>query len=952
MHLIPQSWPHLHILTSVFPSFGLLCVLGFYIGGIVRGDPAARRTCLVLLVLLGLLPAPLYLMSTASMASLTANARLGAGAIGVHYDWALVSVVALAMTGFAALLALLLSPRKGGAGPEALVVVLGLVVATLFLLAVADGWAIDHRNLQAATVTGMAFALIFFVVALAVDNDLMKQGSLILFAICAILGVPAYVTGAASMLALTRPPNPDISRAAIDVHRDMALWTLFGLAFTGGASWLELWRSRYSGRFSGLSLILVLVFAAVTLAIMAAAGEIRADALPGGRDAGMTTAIESYLGGHAWFVPWQIVHFFGYCLIFGAASAMLLRAFGYWKEVSFAAAHRLLVLGFVGVLVNVFSGMLLMLHDTYGYVVNDYTSAPKLFLVTIGAVAALSFSASGRWWKLRPGDDAPTAAQWAAAIVFAAWTGVIVCSWLAGVPTLLAIHALATALVIGLIVVIYLRLLGLFDAIAYTSLRRLFPVLWAGFAVQLLSGAALWAMKPAPYAVDVAFILKIILVFVAFVLTLALHRAVTRKAVSWAADTAAVPHRFTFVVPSLLVWVAVVILSWLTGFLGVLPVLTAQPPQAPPAVAKLPPPPPAPPVVIVEPPPPPPAPPVVIVEPPPLPPAPPVVIVEPPPPPPAPPVVVVEPPPPPAPPVVVVSPPQRLGQLRSERKEVREGDRIVIREANRTIIQEGGHQIIRHDPVDRFRLTAREVNVEQRGNLTITAALQADGSRIVTEVDETGRLVRRIRRDATGNEVILIDNGAGRDGSGIAGLVVQLPPPAVQIDRELYIRDAAGATAADIAQTLRAPPVEPIERRYTLDEILYSEPLRARMPRIDIDTVNFETGSWEISPDQADRLAFVAQGILDAIKQNPGEMFLIEGYTDAVGNDVDNLSLSDRRAESVAVMLTSHFSVPAENLTTQGYGKQFLKVPTSGPERANRRVAARRITPLLNGGQN
>jgi outer membrane protein OmpA-like peptidoglycan-associated protein len=39
--------------------------------------------------------------------------------------------------------------------------------------------------------------------------------------------------------------------------------------------------------------------------------------------------------------------------------------------------------------------------------------------------------------------------------------------------------------------------------------------------------------------------------------------------------------------------------------------------------------------------------------------------------------------------------------------------------------------------------------------------------------------------------------------------------------------------------------------------------------------------------------------------------------------------------------------VPAENLVTQGYGEQYLKVPTQDAERANRRVAARRITPLI-----
>ena len=86
------------------------------------------------------------------------------------------------------------------------------------------------------------------------------------------------------------------------------------------------------------------------------------------------------------------------------------------------------------------------------------------------------------------------------------------------------------------------------------------------------------------------------------------------------------------------------------------------------------------------------------------------------------------------------------------------------------------------------------------------------------------------------------------------------------------------------------------------------------------------------------KLAAIAEGLNRAISENPSEVFLIEGHTDAVGPDVDNLSLSDRRAESVAIALTQQFGVPAENLSTQGYGEQYLKVPTDGPERANRRV--------------
>ncbi len=293
--------------------------------------------------------------------------------------------------------------------------------------------------------------------------------------------------------------------------------------------------------------------------------------------------------------------------------------------------------------------------------------------------------------------------------------------------------------------------------------------------------------------------------------------------------------------------------------------------------------------------------------------------------------------------------PQHLEQLRGERREVQEGNRTVIHEADRMIVREDGHDIIRHDEAARFRFNARDVNVEHRGNLTVVVAVRPDGSRIITETDESGRLVRRLRRDPEGREVIIIDNAFEPRGPGFAGFFVSLPPPVVRIPREVYVRDLARASAEDVYLTLVAPPVMPLQRRYALDEIRYSEPLRVLMPRVDIDTVNFESGSWEITPDQFDRLSVVAQGVTRVLQRNPREVFLVEGYTDAVGNDVDNLSLSDHRAESVAVALTNQFGIPPENLTTQGYGKQFLKVPTEAPERANRRVAVQRITPLLTG---
>ncbi|WGR94758.1 OmpA family protein [Bradyrhizobium sp. ISRA435] len=228
--------------------------------------------------------------------------------------------------------------------------------------------------------------------------------------------------------------------------------------------------------------------------------------------------------------------------------------------------------------------------------------------------------------------------------------------------------------------------------------------------------------------------------------------------------------------------------------------------------------------------------------------------------------------------------------------------------------------------------------------------IRPDGSEIITVVGPDGQLLRRIRRDPRGRELVIIDN-TYRDPQAVGGFYVDAPPPVVSIPYDRYIVSAEDASPDVIYETMEAPPVDRIQRRYSLDEIRYSPNVRMLMPSIDINTINFDTGSWAIPPDQAAKLQVIADGLNRAIQRNPREVFLIEGHTDAVGNDVDNLSLSDRRAQAAAELLTQQFGVPAENLTSQGYGKQYLKEQTDGPSRINRRVTVRRITPLLNGDQ-
>jgi hypothetical protein len=223
-----------------------------------------------------------------------------------------------------------------------------------------------------------------------------------------------------------------------------------------------------------------------------------------------------------------------------------------------------------------------------------------------------------------------------------------------------------------------------------------------------------------------------------------------------------------------------------------------------------------------------------------------------------------------------------MDDFRGERRETEQGGRKVFTEPGRVIVVDpGGQSFIRHNEMDRFRYGARDIRTQQVGNETRTIVMRPDGTQIITVNSRDGQLLRRIRRDERGSEIIIIDNSY-RGPRGIGGFYVDLPPPMIRIPQDRYIVEAEGASPDLIYDTMIAPPVERIERRYSLDEIRYSPSVRQRMPSIDLDSINFETGSWEIPPDQAAKLQGIADGLHRAITANPRAVFLIEGHTDAV----------------------------------------------------------------------
>ncbi|WP_217575448.1 OmpA family protein [Mesorhizobium sp. GbtcB19] len=280
-----------------------------------------------------------------------------------------------------------------------------------------------------------------------------------------------------------------------------------------------------------------------------------------------------------------------------------------------------------------------------------------------------------------------------------------------------------------------------------------------------------------------------------------------------------------------------------------------------------------------------------------------------------------------------------------------QGTDVVKQFGDRVILQFNNQTFVESNEAPRITRGARDVYYEDlSGGRTRETVERGNGVRVVTIRNRYGDVIQRSRIMPDGREYILsyVDERQYQDDEDWRDPGDDLPPMRLTIPRRDYILDSEDVESDDDYYTfLEQPPVERVQRLYSIDEVKRSARVRDIARRIDLDTLNFDFGSATISDTEVQKLDGVASAMEKLLKKNPAETFLIEGHTDAVGTPEANLALSDRRAEAVAEALTNAFGIPAENLTTQGYGEQYLKVNTPGPNRENRRVAIRRITSLV-----
>src|SRR5262245_61813923 len=91
-------------------------------------------------------------------------------------------------------------------------------------------------------------------------------------------------------------------------------------------------------------------------------------------------------------------------------------------------------------------------------------------------------------------------------------------------PMILTMHTIGLGVVVGAAAVIDLRLLGVGPGIPLEELKRVFPIFWVGFTINLISGVMLFISEAADKATQPVFLLKLGLIIIGVAVTARIRR--------------------------------------------------------------------------------------------------------------------------------------------------------------------------------------------------------------------------------------------------------------------------------------------------------------------------------------------------------------------------------------------------------------------------------------------
>lgn len=162
----------------------------------------------------------------------------------------------------------------------------------------------------------------------------------------------------------------------------------------------------------------------------------------------------------------------------------------------------------------------------------------------------------------------------------------------------------------------------------------------------------------------------------------------------------------------------------------------------------------------------------------------------------------------------------------------------------------------------------------------------------------------------------------------------QAQAAAAQAQAAATAAQAAAARSEQEKEELRATLLQQFNRILPTTDT-------ARGLKVNMADVLFETAKFDLQPAAREALAKLS-GIVEA---HPGLKLQVEGYTDSIGSDAYNQSLSENRAGTVRAYLLAQ-GVDPTAVTSIGYGKSN---PVAGNDTASGRRQNRRVEIIISG---
>ncbi len=134
-------------------------------------------------------------------------------------------------------------------------------------------------------------------------------------------------------------------------------------------------------------------------------------------------------------------------------------------------------------------------------------------------------------------------------------------------PVLEIIHFIGLSVMLGALLIIDARLLGMLGTWGTAAIKRLTPLVWFGFCINLASGTMFFIGDPMRYSINIGFQLKMLLILIAGINVAVYQLQLRPRLAGWNTDSMPPIARFVAIV-SLATWGGVLLLGRLIPYVG------------------------------------------------------------------------------------------------------------------------------------------------------------------------------------------------------------------------------------------------------------------------------------------------------------------------------------------------------------------------------------------------